>query len=345
MYIPNNHLSCFQNQEALWLVPNLHIHTFQPPQDAMGAAKKWYTWPLRPGSWHGCLGPWNTSSMSVPSCSEWPLTLPLPSLTHPQLIHTSLFTNSTICLLTQHLKPSAITSLSKALISTPNLSNLTFPASVAAWNLLPQHLFQPHHCTCQTHIEGCTSMPQSTNCAKVTPHHHPLMHHRQSTVWIAQSRWHAFPPHDQHRIHQPTAAWWDDCEWHPAPAGFLQGCFPQLSLLGWQRVRVPIPHPQLWLHSNGTVLTHSWFLHCLSSFCPPPPISQASQCMQVEPLRLQKLALLASSFEGQDIGPQTCLKDTFKKMLFYFIHSYSGDHYTIHADPGLLDFLFSLSFY
>ena len=28
-------------------------------------------------------------------------------------------------------------------------------------------------------------------------------------------------------------------------------------------------HPQLWLHSNGTVLMCSWFLHRLSAFCPP----------------------------------------------------------------------------
>ena len=35
-----DHLSCFQNQDALWLAPNLCIQKFQPPQDAMGAAKK-----------------------------------------------------------------------------------------------------------------------------------------------------------------------------------------------------------------------------------------------------------------------------------------------------------------
>ena len=35
-----DHLSRFQNAEALRLAPRLHIQTFQPPQDAMGAAKK-----------------------------------------------------------------------------------------------------------------------------------------------------------------------------------------------------------------------------------------------------------------------------------------------------------------
>ena len=34
-----NHLSHFQNQDALRLVPNLCIQNFQPPQDAMGPAK------------------------------------------------------------------------------------------------------------------------------------------------------------------------------------------------------------------------------------------------------------------------------------------------------------------
>ena len=28
-------------------------------------------------------------------------------------------------------------------------------------------------------------------------------------------------------------------------------------------------HPQLWLRKNGTVPTHSWFLHRLSACCPP----------------------------------------------------------------------------
>ena len=28
-------------------------------------------------------------------------------------------------------------------------------------------------------------------------------------------------------------------------------------------------HPQLWLRKNGTVPTHSWFLHRLSAYCPP----------------------------------------------------------------------------
>ena len=35
-----DHLSRFQNNEALHLTPKLHINSFQPPQDAMGAAKK-----------------------------------------------------------------------------------------------------------------------------------------------------------------------------------------------------------------------------------------------------------------------------------------------------------------
>ena len=35
-----DHLSNFQNHEALHLVPNLGINTFQPPQDVMGAQKK-----------------------------------------------------------------------------------------------------------------------------------------------------------------------------------------------------------------------------------------------------------------------------------------------------------------
>jgi hypothetical protein len=35
-----DYLSHFQNHKALRLVPNLGINTFQPPQDAMGAAKK-----------------------------------------------------------------------------------------------------------------------------------------------------------------------------------------------------------------------------------------------------------------------------------------------------------------
>ena len=35
-----DHLSCFQNQEALCFTPNLRINTFQTPQDAMGATKK-----------------------------------------------------------------------------------------------------------------------------------------------------------------------------------------------------------------------------------------------------------------------------------------------------------------
>jgi hypothetical protein len=45
-YIPGtqnviaDHLSRFQNAEALCLVPHLHIQNFKPPQDAMGAAKK-----------------------------------------------------------------------------------------------------------------------------------------------------------------------------------------------------------------------------------------------------------------------------------------------------------------
>ena len=35
-----DHLSRFQNAKALRLAPRLHIQTFKPPQDAMGAAKK-----------------------------------------------------------------------------------------------------------------------------------------------------------------------------------------------------------------------------------------------------------------------------------------------------------------
>ena len=35
-----DHLSRFQNQDALRLAPKLCIQTFQPPQNAMGAAKK-----------------------------------------------------------------------------------------------------------------------------------------------------------------------------------------------------------------------------------------------------------------------------------------------------------------
>ena len=35
-----NHLSHFQNQDTLRLVPNLCIQNFQPPQDVMGPAKK-----------------------------------------------------------------------------------------------------------------------------------------------------------------------------------------------------------------------------------------------------------------------------------------------------------------
>ena len=35
-----DHLSRFQNREGLQLAPKLRIELFQPPQDAMGVAKK-----------------------------------------------------------------------------------------------------------------------------------------------------------------------------------------------------------------------------------------------------------------------------------------------------------------
>ena len=35
-----DYLSRFQNAKALQLAPNMRIHSFQPPRDALGVAKK-----------------------------------------------------------------------------------------------------------------------------------------------------------------------------------------------------------------------------------------------------------------------------------------------------------------
>ena len=77
------------NAKALLLAPNLHICSFQPPQDVMGAAKKWSALPMGPGSLFDRLEQWTAGSMSGPSFSEWQLTPPLPPHIHQQWTLTS----------------------------------------------------------------------------------------------------------------------------------------------------------------------------------------------------------------------------------------------------------------
>ena len=52
---------------------------------------------------------------------------------------------------------------------------------------------------------------------------------------------------------------------------------PQPIMARYTRDRLFPLHPQLWLHSNGSIPTRSWFLGRLSTFC-PPEIAGQSMC-------------------------------------------------------------------
>ena len=136
VYIPEalNHvtdtLSQYHNDLVNLLVLGIQIESFTPPQDVMGAVKKWFRWLKCLDNHGGSLGHWINSIISGQSFSVYQLILPLLwHILQPQThtLHSAKFTS---CQSNQWPAHYAITSCINLIPSAQHPLICTYPESL-----------------------------------------------------------------------------------------------------------------------------------------------------------------------------------------------------------------------